>query len=86
MEIADPRIPPALLPKGSVARVVNGPDQEYLDLPSVITPDRKLISRWTLTPEERLKIAEGADIYVTLWGLPINPLLVTVGPIDWTEL
>jgi len=84
MDIADPRIDPSLVPPGSVARVINGPrGDEYRDLPSVITPSRYVITRWTLTDEERRQILNGEDIYVTLVGLPINPLFVTVGPTDW---
>lgn len=85
MELVDPRIDPRLVPEGSVAKVLNGPQNEYLDLPSVITPTRRVITRWTPTETERAKIFAGEDIYVTLIGLPINPLFVTVGPIDWTE-
>lgn len=86
MEISDPRIDPALVPEGSVARVVNGPEQEYRDLPCVITPTGRFITRWTPTEEERQQIARGEDIFVTLLsaGL-INPFFVTVGPVDWTR-
>lgn len=83
MEIADPRIDPALVPPGSIAKIVNGPRNEYIDLPSVITPGRRVITRWSLTDEERCRVAAGEDIYVTLVGVPINPLFVTVGPVNW---
>lgn len=86
MEIADPRIDPTLVPPGSIARVVNGPHNEYVDLPAVITPERHVITRWTLTDEERQRVLQGEDIYVTLVGVPINPLYVTVGPIDWNGI
>lgn len=86
MEIADPRIDPRFVPEGSIAKVMNGPrGDEYRDLPSVITPDQQVITRWTLDDDERRKILEGEDIYVTLVGLPINPLFVTVGPTDWNR-
>lgn len=84
MEISDPRIDPALVPEGSIARVVNGPEKEYRDLPSVITPTGRLITRWTPSDEERARIAAGEDIFVTLLAAQtINPFYVTVGPIDW---
>lgn len=86
MEIADPCIDPALVPPGSVARVLNGPHDEYLDLPSVLTPTGRCITRWTLTDAERAAILRGEDIYVTLLTAgPINPFFVTVGPVDWTQ-
>lgn len=87
MEIADPRIDPALLPDGCRARIVNGPQQEYRDLPSVITPTGRLITRWTPNQGEREAIASGEDIYVTLL-VPqggINPFYVTVGPVNWRD-
>lgn len=86
MEIVDPRVHPSLVPNGSKARVVNGPrGDEYRDLPSIHTPDGQIITRWTLTDDERAAIVRGEDIYVTLLssGL-INPFFVTVGPVNWT--
>jgi len=42
--------------------------------------DRRVMSRWTLTPEQRKKIAEGADIYLTLltYGEPLQPILMGI--------
>ncbi len=34
---------------------------EYITLPVLITVHGHVISRWTFSPEERLRIAEGAD-------------------------
>jgi hypothetical protein len=86
MNIADPRIDPALVPKGSVARIINGPKNEWQDLPAVRTPNGYIITRWTPTPEERLAIENGHDIYVTLISNGIiNPMFVTVGPVNWNE-
>ena len=85
MDIVDPRVDPALVPEGSRAQVINGPQgNEYRDLPSIRTPDGQVITRWTLTDEERIAIARGEDIYITLLsdGL-INPLFATVGPVNW---
>ena len=85
MEIADPRVDPALVPAGSRARVINGPrGDEYRDLPSVVTPDGYVITRWSPSEAERVALAQGEDIYVTLVsGGAINPLFVTVGQVDW---
>lgn len=84
MEISDPRIDPSLVPEGSRAKVVNGPHREYKDLPCVITPTGRFITRWTPTDEERRAILEGADIFVTLLsGGKINPFYVTIGPVNW---
>lgn len=57
---------------------------EYLDLPSIRTPDGQVITRWTLTDEERLQVLAGTDIYITLLSHgAINPLFATVGPVNW---
>lgn len=86
MDITDPRIDPALVPAGSRAVVIAEHQDEYRDLPSVRTPDGQVITRWTLTDEERLAILKGADVFVTLLSAgPINPFFVTVGPVDWTK-
>ena len=89
MEIADTRIDPRLVPDGSVARVLNGPrGDEYRDLPSVLTPDGRVISRWVPTAEERAAIMRGEDIFLTVctFGQRLQPVMVTVGPIDWTAM
>lgn len=85
MNIADPRVDPRLVPDGSRAVVIAEHQAEYLDLPSVRTPNGYVITRWSLTTEERAAIVRGEDIFVTLLSHgPINPLFVTVGPVDWT--
>ena len=83
MEIADPRIDPALVPAGSRAIVIAEKQDEYRDLPSVRTPGGQVITRWALT-DERRAIFHGEDIFVTILSHgAINPLFVTVGPVDW---
>jgi dihydrofolate reductase len=87
MEIVDPRIDPALVPSGSRAVVIAEHQSEYRDLPSVRTPDGQVITRWTLSDEERAAIVRGEDIFVTLLSRGmINPLFVTVGPVNWAEV
>jgi hypothetical protein len=84
MDICDPRVDPRLVPDGSVAKVLNGPHNEYRDLPSIRTPDGQVITRWTLSDEERTAVLRGEDIYVTILSSGrINPLFVTVGPVNW---
>ena len=88
MDIADARIDPSLVPEGSRARVLNGPKgNEYQDLPSVITPDGRVISRWVPSDAERQAILAGEDIFLTVctFGYRLQPVMVTVGPIDWNQ-
>lgn len=83
-EIVDPRVDPALVPQGSVARVINGPNNEYQDLPAIQTPTGRVITRWALSKEERMAVLRGEDIFVTLLTAgKINPFFVTIGTIDW---
>jgi hypothetical protein len=63
--------------------IVLGKDQpEYLPLPVLrsAAPYYSHLSRWKLTPEERMLIAEGADVYVTIstFGQSYPPTAVTV--------
>jgi dihydrofolate reductase len=84
MEIVDPRVDPSLVPAGSRAIVIAEHQDEYRDLPSVVTPRGQVITRWALTLEERAAIVRGEDIYVTLLTAgAINPFFVTVGPVNW---
>ena len=84
MEIVDPRVDPALVPEGSKAIVIAEHQAQYRDLPSIRTPNGQVITRWTLSAEERAAIVRGEDIYVTLLSDgEINPFFVTVGPVDW---
>lgn len=84
MEIVDPRIDPRLVPDGSRAVVIAKRQTEYRDLPSVRTPGGQVITRWHLTDEERAAVIRGEDVFVTLLSHgPINPLFVTVGPVNW---
>jgi hypothetical protein len=86
MLIADPRVDRRLLPDGSRAIVIAEHQPEFQDLPSIRTPGGQVITRWTLTLEERAAIVAGADIYITLLAHgAINPFFATVGPVNWRE-
>ncbi len=96
MKPIDPRINPAHVLPGSRAVVIAEHQDEFIDLPSVRTPavvengvlkvPPYVITRWELTDEERAALVRGEDIYVTLVSAgAINPLFVTVGPVDWSK-
>ncbi len=86
MDIVDPRVDPRLVPDGSRAIVIAEHQDEYRDLPSIRTPDGQVITRWSLTTDERAAIVRGEDIYVTLLSHgAINPMFVTVGPVNWRQ-
>lgn len=63
--------------------VVYAKDQpEYIPLRTLVSsgPDRRVISRWTLTDEQRKAVAEGADIFLELstFGKPLQPIRIMV--------
>ena len=51
------------------------------------TPSGRVISRWTLTPEQRKMVAEGADVFLSLYtfGRPLQPiqLAISADPEPW---
>jgi hypothetical protein len=96
MKPVDPRVDPSLVPPGSKAVVIAENQDEWLNLPSVRTPpvydgevlmiNPYVITRWSLTDEERWAVMHGADVFITLVSAgPINPLFASVGPCDWKE-
>jgi hypothetical protein len=63
--------------------VVYAKDQpEYIPLRTLCgnTPESPVLSRWTLTPEQRKAVAEGADIFLQLltFGNPLQPIVMAV--------
>ena len=64
--------------------VIYAKDQpQYRPLRTLVSkgPERKVISRWTLTAEQRQAIAEGADIFLillTFWE-PLQPIMLATG-------
>jgi hypothetical protein len=70
-------------PPGWEPRTYAEDQPEYLPLPTLVSMDAagRVVSRWQPTAEERQRIAEGADVYVTVMTFhgPLQPQLVTVG-------
>jgi hypothetical protein len=66
---------------------------EYNPLRTLVSamPDRRVWSRWTLTPEQRKAVAEGADIFLEYltFGRPLQPLRMAVSDgkldLDWVK-
>lgn len=63
--------------------IVYAKDQaEYLPLRTLRSNylECGVLSRWTLTPEQRKAVAEGADIFLELmtFGKPLQPILMAV--------
>ena len=88
MIAVDPRVPVGLLPPDSKAVVFAKDQPQYLPLPTVWTPQGAVVTRWSPTDAEKAAIIRGEDIYVTVltFGAPLQPLQVTVGPIDLSQI
>lgn len=86
MEPIDPRVHPSLLPPGCRALVVAEQQDEYQNLPSIVTTDGRVITRWELTEAERRALLNGEDVYLTIFGVPIRPVFLSVGPCDWSGM
>lgn len=88
MEPVDPRVPLEFVPPGSRA-VIKAKDQpQYQALPSIHTPSGTVITRWALTDEERQRLVDGEDLYLTIrtFNSPLQPVFLGVGLSDWREL
>lgn len=63
--------------------IVFAKDQpEYIPLRALVTIDdeKAALTHWTLTPDQRRAIANGADIYLELltFGAPLQPIRIIV--------
>ena len=87
MEIVDPRVNPALVPEGSRASVYGTEQPEYHDLPAIHLPSGDVITRWAPTDDERRRLFEGEDLYLTIktHNNPLQPVMLTVGLHDWRD-
>lgn len=78
----------AISPNTGAPETVIAEDQlEYQSLVAAMYQDSTLespvmLTRWTMTDEERLAIARGEDIFVAIvtFSRPLQPLQVLVGP------
>jgi len=56
---------------------------QYNVLPMVVgpQPNKDVLTRWSPTPEQRLEIMAGADIFLIMrtFGMPITPVKILVG-------
>ena len=75
--------------------VVFAKDQpQYLPLRTLVSKggEQRVISRWTLTEDQRKAVADGADIFLMLltFGEPLQPIQIATGDgtedLDWVKL
>ena len=76
------------LPEHQYVVLAKNQKPKYRELPVVRFmqgPEYRVISRWSLTPEERARIAAGEDLYLEqlTFGNLFQPILPTVGLRDF---
>ena len=86
MNIVNPDPNQFLLPEGS-REVTFAKDQAYLGyspLPSLVTPDGKVVSQWIPTPSELACLNQGTPVTLVVWTFnqPPSPVSLTVGGAD----
>lgn len=74
-----------LPPHDLVTYAEDQPAYQPLPVARLHGAEGRVISRWTLTDEERVRIAGGEDLYIELltFGQPLQPILPTVGRRDF---
>lgn len=57
---------------------------EYAPLPVIRNSTGVVLSRWKLTDAEREAVANGADVFLSIWTFnqPLQPLRVEIGECD----
>jgi hypothetical protein len=82
MQYLQPRDGPVIDGRESEEVVFAKDQPEYIPLRCLvgIGVDRRVTSRWTLTPKQRQMVLDGADIYLTLltYGQPLQPILMGI--------
>jgi hypothetical protein len=67
---------------------------QYIPLRTLVSagPDRKVYSRWTLTAEQRKRVADGADVFLELltFGHPLQPIRMAIADgnesVEWVRI
>ena len=82
-------VSPVLTPEFQDLEVVYAKDQpEYTPLPVIRNKDGIVLSRWSLTQEERDAVARGEDIYLynCTFNHPLQPVRLEIGDCDRTTI
>ena len=73
-----------VLPKGTRMTVYAANQPEYEPLPSIVTPDGKVVSQWKPTEEELKQLMAGEPLTLVVWTFnrPLQPVCLGVGGFD----
>lgn len=65
--------------------------EQFRTMPCLITVQGTIVSRWTFSPEERIRIANGEDIFIAVEQgdvtriLGIQGIIPILPTLDWEE-
>ena len=78
-------VSPVLAPEWKSREKIYAENQpEYQQLPVLRNSTGVVLSRWHLTDKERKAIADGADVFLSIWTFmqPLQPLRIEIGECD----
>jgi hypothetical protein len=84
MEITTPKAEMFLLPDGTREAKYAEHQPQYRTLPSLVTPDGKVISQWTPDANDLALLNNGTPITLVLYTFnqPLQPVVLAVGGLD----
>lgn len=84
MDIVNPDPSTFLLPDNSKVVVYAEHQPEYENLPSIRTPDGRVVSQWRPSDEELKMLFAGHPITLVVWthNQPLQPVALAVGGVD----
>lgn len=84
MEQIAPHVDTFALPDGFELTVYAANQPEYEPLPSIRTPDGKVISQWKPTPEELTRLQAGEPLTLIVWTFNqrLQPIFLGIGGYD----
>ena len=76
-------VSPVLVPEFQGIEKTYGGDG-YIPLPVIRNSTGVVLSRWKLTEAEREAVANGADVFLSIWTFmqPLQPLRIEIGECD----
>jgi hypothetical protein len=76
--MAQPTSP--VLPGCEIDEAVIGKGQpQYLELPAIVTPDGQVLTRWVLNDDERARVAETGELWLSqhTFNQPFQPVVLS---------
>jgi hypothetical protein len=84
MDVINPRAAMFLLPAGTREANYAEHQPEYETLPSLVTPDGKVVSQWMPDANDLVLLNSGVPVTLVLYTFnqPLQPITLAVGGLD----